>query len=234
MVKQAILNHASLREQVYEHLRQAINRGDLTPGAFLDQTQISTELGISKQPLRDALIQLETEGFVKILPRRGVVVSRLTLDDIRHLYEVVGALEGAAVVSVFAEMTDAHFREMRMLNADMVLAIDDGDFDTYYRLNLAFHNVFLGLSDNEALVRSVELSKQRLYDFPRAKDFVPDWELSSVGEHAQFVDYLETGDRRSAADYLRDVHWSFGVQRSFILRYYFPDQTPESSSRTEF
>ena len=233
MVQQAILNHASLREQVYEHLRRAINRGDLTPGAFLDQTQISAELGISKQPLRDALIQLETEGFVRILPRRGVVVSRLTLDDIRHLYEVIGALEGAAVVSVFAEMNDAQFREMRLLNADMVLAIDDGDFDTYYRLNLAFHNVFLGLSDNEALVRTVEVSKQRLYDFPRAKDFVADWELSSIGEHAEFVDHLETGDRRSAADYLRDVHWSFGMQRPFIMRYYFPNQTRESSSRTE-
>jgi DNA-binding GntR family transcriptional regulator len=233
MVQRAILNHASLREQVYEHLRRAINRGDLTPGAYLDQTQISAELGISKQPLRDALIQLETEGFVRVLPRRGVVVSRLTLDDIRHLYEVLGALEGAAVVSVLGEMTDAHFRDMRLLNADMVLAIDGGDFDTYYRLNLAFHNVFLDLSDNEALVRTVEVSKQRLYDFPRAKDFVADWEFASIGEHAEFVDYLEAGDGRSAADYLRDVHWSFAVQRPFILRYYFPDQESKSSSRIE-
>ena len=108
-------------------------------------------------------------------------------------------------------------------NADMVLAIDDGDFNTYYSLNLAFHNVFLDLSDNEALVRAVEVSKQRLYDFPRAKDFVPDWELASTGEHVEFVDYLERGEQQAGADYLRDVHWSFEIQQPFIMRYYFPE-----------
>jgi DNA-binding GntR family transcriptional regulator len=223
MAHQTILNHASLREQVYEYLRRAINRGELSPGAFLDQNQISAELGISRQPLRDALIQLETEGLVTVLPRRGVMVTRLTLDDIRHLYEVIGALEGAALVSVFTEMDGAHFHDMRSLNADMVLAIDDGDFNTYYSLNLAFHNVFLDLSDNEALVRAVEVSKQRLYDFPRAKDFVPDWELASTGEHVEFVDYLERGEQQAGADYLRDVHWSFEIQQPFIMRYYFPE-----------
>ena len=223
MAHQTILNHASLREQVYEYLRRAINRGELSPGAFLDQNQISAELGISRQPLRDALIQLETEGLVTVLPRRGVMVTRLALDDIRHLYEVIGALEGAALVSVFTEMDGAHFHDMRSLNADMVLAIDDGDFNTYYSLNLAFHNVFLDLSDNEALVRAVEVSKQRLYDFPRAKDFVPDWELAPTGEHAEFVDYLERGEPQAGADYLRDVHWSFEIQQPFIMRYYFPE-----------
>ncbi len=223
MAHQTILNHASLREQVYEYLRRAINRGELSPGAFLDQNQISAELGISRQPLRDALIQLETEGLVTVLPRRGVMVTRLTLDDIRHLYEVIGALEGAALVSVFTEMDGAHFHDMRSLTADMVLAIDDGDFYTYYSLNLAFHNVFLDLSDNEALVRAVEVSKQRLYDFPRAKDFVPDWELASTGEHAEFLDCLERGEQQAGADYLRDVHWSFEIQQPFIMRYYFPE-----------
>ncbi len=217
----AILDHTSLREQVYEYLRRAINRGNLKPGAFLDQNRISAELGISRQPLRDALIQLETEGLVTVLPRRGVLVSRLTLDDIRHLYEVIGALESAAVMSVSSRLNADHLSSMRTLNADMVLAIDDGDFDTYYALNLAFHRVFLDLSDNEALVRTIEVAKQRLYDFPRPSDFVPDWELASTGEHSQFVDLLEQGETRAGADYLRDVHWSFEVQQPFIMQYYF-------------
>lgn len=231
MVAPAVLNLKSLREQVYEYLRGAINRGDLAPGAFLDQNQLSAELGISRQPLRDALIQLETEGFVAILPRRGVVVSRLGLDDIRHLYEVIGALESAVVVSVYPKMAGSHFSRLRSLNADMVVAIHRGDFDGYYDLNLGFHNVFLDLSDNTALVRTVEVSKQRLYDFPRAKDFVPEWELASTEEHAEFVDLLERGDGRAAADYLRDVHWSFEVQRPFVLRYYFGGQEVPAGQR---
>ncbi len=221
MASRVALNLQSLRGQVYDYLRTAINRGALEPGAFLDQNRISAELGISRQPLRDALIQLETEGFVMILPRRGVVVKRLTLDEIRHLYEIIGALEGAALVAVGARLELAHLAGMRTVNADMVRAIDDGDFDRYYTLNLEFHDTFLALSDNADLVRTVRVSKQRLYDFPRVAGFVPEWELRSTEEHAELVDLLEEGAVRPAADYLRDAHWSFDVQQRFVLQYYF-------------
>jgi DNA-binding GntR family transcriptional regulator len=223
MASHGILEFKSLREQVYEYLRVAINRGELHPGSFLDQRRLSESLGISKTPLRDALIQLETEGFVSILPRRGVLVNRLALDDIRHLYEIIGALEGVTVVAVADRLDESRLETMWSLNTEMVQAIAAGDFDTYYDRNLAFHDVFLGLSDNTPLLRTVENSKHRLYDFPRRRDFLPDWEIASTREHAAFVDLLAAGDARGAADYMRDVHWSFEVQRPFIRRYYFPD-----------
>lgn len=228
MVKPPALQLRSLREQVYDYLREAINRGELSPGVFLDLNQIGDGLGISRTPLRDALLQLEIEGFVTILPRRGVVVNELTLEDIRHIYELVGALEGAAVVSVADRMDARQFGEMRNLNEEMAVAVEAGDFDTYYTRNLSFHGVFLDLSDNASLTRTVEVLKHRLYDFPRRKSFVTAWEKASIGEHAAFLDLLERGDTRSAADFLRDVHWSFKVQRPFILQYYFPDSEGSS------
>jgi DNA-binding GntR family transcriptional regulator len=221
MATATAINVTSLREQVYHYLRHAIKRGDLTPGAHIDQNRVASALGISRQPLRDALIQLEAEGFVRILPRRGVVVRELTLEDIRHLYEIIGALEGAAVVAVGARLDLARLTAMRSLNADMVRAIDDVDFDRYYELNVDFHETFLTLCDNADLVRTVRISKQRLYDFPRVAGFVPEWELRSTEEHAELVDLLEQGSIRSAGDYLRDVHWSFDVQQRFVLQYYF-------------
>lgn len=224
MAANGILQLRSLREQVYEYLRDAINRGELHAGSFLDQNQLSASLGISKTPLRDALIQLESEGFVSILPRRGVVVNELTLDDIRHLYEIIGALEGVAVVAVAPKLDGSRLETMRTLNGEMIEAVEAGDFDTYYARNLEFHDEFLGLSDNTALLRTVENLKHRLYDFPRRGSFVAAWERASTGEHVAFLDLLEQGDARGAADYLRDVHWSFAVQRPFILRYYFPDE----------
>ncbi len=223
MTARTSLNLKSLRGQVYEYLRDAINRGDLKPGAFIDQNSLSTEMGISRTPLRDALIQLEVEGFVSILPRRGVVVNRLDEDTVRRLYEIIGALEGAAVVAVYDQLARQDFARLRTLNADMVVAIDAGDFDRYYTLNLEFHDTFLGRSDNDALVRTVRTCKQRLYDFPRAPKFVPEWELRSTAEHAEFLDLLEAGDVRLAADYLRDVHWGFAVQRPFVRQCYFGD-----------
>ena len=167
-----VLRLKSLRELVYEHLHQAINSGDIEPGSFIDQKKLAVQLGISRQPLRDALIQLELEGFVTVIPRRGVEVRRLTLEDIRHLYQVIGALESFVLMHATTRVHGDAVREMGDLNEAMVEAIEAGDFDTYYDLNLAFHDVFLDTSDNPLLLRTVRICKQRLYDFPRKRTFV--------------------------------------------------------------
>lgn len=218
-----ILRLKSLRELVYEHLHQAINSSDIEPGSFIDQKKLAAELGISRQPLRDALIQLELEGFVTVLPRRGVQVRRLTLDDIRHLYQVIGALESDVLTHATARVGEDQTREMRTLNEAMVAAIEAGDFDTYYDLNLAFHDVFLNTSDNPLLLQTVRICKQRLYDFPRERRFHREWEISSTGEHAHIIDLIERSRHREAAAYLRDEHWSFDVQRPYIRAYYHMD-----------
>jgi DNA-binding GntR family transcriptional regulator len=211
----------SLREQVYDHLRLLLNRGELRPGCFLDQDALAAGLGVSRTPLRDALLQLEAEGFVAILPRRGVQVRALTRDDIRHLYEIVGALEGAALLAAFPRLGLPELAALRRLNAEMKQAITRGDFDRYYDRNLAFHDVVLDRCSNPRLVRLVRTLKQRLYDWPRRRGFVRAWELASIQEHAKLVRLLEQGEARAAADHLRDVHWSYRVQERFIERYYF-------------
>jgi DNA-binding GntR family transcriptional regulator len=215
-----VLECRSLREQVYEVLRDAIGKGELLPGAFIDLKRIERQLGISKTPLRDALIQLESEGFVTILPRRGVLVRPLTLEDIRHLYQIIGALESTVLIEVFDRMGADHIESMRALNEKMIAALAADDFDAFCAHNLAFHSVFLDLCDNPRLLRTVAVFKQRLYDFPRKKGFVKQWELRSTREHAALIDLLDQGDARGAADHLRDVHWSFAVQEPFVRRYY--------------
>jgi DNA-binding GntR family transcriptional regulator len=211
----------SLREQVHDHLRQLLNRGELRPGHFLDLDALEARLGVSRTPLRDALLQLEAEGFVTILPRRGVQVRPLTRDDIRHIYEIVGALEGAALLAAFPRLGPTETAALRRLNREMKAAVEADDFDRYYDRNLAFHDVFLDRCDNERLVCLVRTLKQRLYDWPRRRGFVKAWELASVREHAALARLVEEGDPRAAADHLRDVHWSYTVQERFVEQYYF-------------
>jgi DNA-binding GntR family transcriptional regulator len=210
-----------LREQVYDHLRGLLNRGELRPGHFLDLVGLAARLGVSRTPLRDALLQLEAEGFVTILPRRGVQVLSLGRDDIRHIYEIVGALEGAALLAAFPRLGRGEAAALRSLNREMKAAVEAGDFDRYYERNLAFHDVFLDRCDNERLVRLVRALKQRLYDWPRRRGFVKAWELASVREHAAFARLVARGEARGAADHLRDVHWSYAVQERFVEQYYF-------------
>jgi DNA-binding GntR family transcriptional regulator len=215
-----ILNIKSLKEQVYEYLREQMRRGEILPGSAIDMEETSKKLGVSKTPLRDALLQLEMEDFVTILPRRMVVVNNLTERDIRNYYEIIGSLESMALLKAFDGLRPAAVEAMEKLNEGMKEAIAANDFDLYYERNLAFHNAFLNLCGNDSLVKLVNNLKKRLYDFPRPKGFVKEWEESSTLEHQTLVDLIRSGRREEAANHVRDVHWSFKVQERFVRKYY--------------
>ena len=224
MERESILNLASLKEQVYEYLRTQMKKGILKPGSFINMDQTSEKLGVSKTPLRDALVQLEMEGFVTILPRRGVVVNPLTLQDIKDYYQIIGALESTALISSALSLKLPDIEKMEKLNEAMKDAIEKDDFDAYYEQNLEFHDVYLVLSGNRMLKSTVDTLKKRLYDFPRPAKYVKEWEEASILEHQQLVRLISEHKLEDAALFIRDVHWSFEVQEKFIKKYYAFDQ----------
>ncbi len=211
----------SLREQVYDYLRIQMNEGRIRAGSFLNLNDISRELGMSRTPLRDALFQLESEGFITIFPRRGVVVNARPREKIRNIYEMLGALESAVLVLVAVRFRESDAELMERYNQQMSKALDQNNFSVFYDANLKFHNVYLEMSDNAEMLHSIKIHKERLYDFPRNKTFVKEWELHSLEEHKTMIEMLRNHDFNSAADYIRDVHWSFSVQERFIRKYYF-------------
>ncbi len=210
----------SLREQVYDYLKEAMQLGRIEPGTTLNLNALEEEIGISRTPLRDALLQMAAEGFVEILPRRGIRLIPLTLERIRDHYEILAALEGTALRNSTERLTAEAVDNMEQLNGGMQAALARDDFDAFYQLNLEFHECWLDLSSNQELKRTVRILKQRLYDFPRRSGFVKEWEENSTKEHAKILAFLRDGDVNAAADYVRDVHWSFKVQERFIHRYY--------------
>lgn len=224
----SVLHTRSLREQVYDYLRTEMARGGLKPGTFLDLNALAARLGVSRTPLREALLHLESQGFVTVLPRRGFRLNDLTLDDVRHFYDIIGALEAAALRAVGPSLGPADFERMRDLDRVMAAAVAARDFDRYYDANLAFHDVYLRRSDNTRLVSLVHLLKQRLYDWPRREAMLQAWEQHSVVEHEDFLHLLESGAYDRAAAHLQNVHWSFAVQEPFIRAYYFPQGAPEA------
>ncbi len=220
MNEKPVLNVKSLKEQVYDFLREQMRRGEILPGSVIDMEETSRKLGVSRTPLRDALLQLESEDFVTILPRRKVVVNVLSAQDIKNYYEIIGALESIAIIKSFDRLRQKDFEFMDRLNQEMKQAIENNNFDLYYEKNLTFHNVYLNACGNEKLMRIVNNLKKRLYDFPRPPVFVKEWEEVSVGEHAQLLKYLKNGQKEEAARFIRDVHWSFEVQEKYIIKYY--------------
>lgn len=212
----------SLREDVYDYLRNEMNRGGLQPGAFLDLNHIAKQLGVSRTPLREALLHLESQGFVTVLARRGFRIKPLSLEDIRHFFQIIGALEAAAMRSAGPLLTAADIGFMRQLNASMAEAVGSDDFSLYYDLNMAFHEVYLGKCDNAYLLGVIRSLRQRLYDWPRREGFVKAWEQDSIhNEHDRLLELLEQGAIEEAATFLQNVHWSFERQEKYIHAYFF-------------
>jgi len=214
----------SLREEVYEHLRALMHERRLRPGDELDLNALAASIGISRTPLRDALLRLECEGFVEIHNRRGVRVTPLTLKRIRDIYEILAGLESTALRSVAERVTPGAVERMDELNQEMRRALDAGDFARFYDANLAFHGAYLHLSDNEELLHRIHTLKQRLYDFPRLPGFVPEWERASIEEHQAMIRALQGERVDEAADLLRDVHWNYNYQEPFVRRYYLAQE----------
>ena len=224
MTTKHVLNLTSLKDQVYMYLSDQMKKGVLKPGAAINMDETSERLGVSKTPLRDALIRLEVEGFVTIQPRRGVVVNPLTLQEIWDYYQVIGALESTALLSGSASLKDSHVKKMRHLNKAMIEALKKRNFGVYYQKNLDLHNIYINSSGNRIIMMTVDTLKKRLYDFPRPRDYVREWEEESIREHQALIDLIEEKKFQEAAAYIRDVHWSFEVQEKYLRKYYLFDE----------
>lgn len=205
-----------LRVQVYNYLEKQMRLGKLEPGASISVNTMIKELGVSRTPLREALLLLQEQGFVSIQPQRGVKINALTLDDVKDIYEILGGIESRIILSVFDNLQEKEIRQMKELNDEIELALENCDIIRHNQANINFHGVFLSLSKNERMLKYVKNLKMQLYDFPR-RDFGKTWNNNNLNQHRQFIQLIEEGKSLAAADYLRDIHWDFDPPDSFEI-----------------
>ena len=194
-----------LRSQVYEYLRTELKEENLKPGMFVSISQVMKNLGLSRTPLRDALLQLQTEGFVTFLPQRGIRINELSQHDIEDLYEMLGALDSRVLLSVFPRISASEIEKMKKLNQQMQENISDLKFSRYWDLNTAFHNTYLNLSSNAPVIKQINIIRQRLFEFGK-KDWSRKMREMNHAEHQTMIELFEKGDAIETADYMRDVH----------------------------
>ena len=197
--------HQLLRSQVYEYLRNELKAENLKPGMFVSMNQIMKNLGISRTPLRDALLQLQNEGFVTFLPQRGIRINELSQQDIEDLYEMLGALDSRTLLSVFDKIGSRELKQMKRINQDMYANIADSRFYHYWDLNTAFHHVYLDLSSNTPILHQLNIIRQRLFEFGK-KDWSLKMKEMNYSEHQTLIELIEKGNSVEAADFMRDVH----------------------------
>ena len=194
-----------LRSQLYEYLRNELKGGNLKPGMFVSINQIMKNLDLSRTPLRDALLQLQTEGFVTFLPQRGIRINELSHENIEDMYEMLGALDSRVLLAVFNQIGAPEIEKMKTLNQQMLENISEITFGRYWDLNTEFHNVYLDLSSNVPVLNHLNIIRQRLFEFGK-KDYGGKMREMNYSEHLTMIELFEKGSAIETADFMRDVH----------------------------
>lgn len=197
-----------LRTALYEKLLEDMKSGKLEPGKLISIKKLADELGTSKTPLREALLQMQVEGFVTILPQRGVVINALTHEDKRHIFEVCGGLEYQAVISTLPLLTEAHILEMEMYNGQIMISSQGERFEDCNALNTNFHNAYLKACPNPYLVYLLNMYRARLFVFTE-RDWGEKFREANYNEHNEIINLVRAGDAKKMAEYIRDVHWRY-------------------------
>ena len=155
--------HTPLRDQVRDELRRRIADGRLQPGSKMVERELAEEFGVSRVPVREALRTLETEGFVQVVPRKGVVVRHLSRRDVEELFDVREALEFLAPRRPTEQATQAERAPRRQVLAAGAAALARGHAAGAQESNEAFHDAIVRFAHNDLLASLLEPLQGRLH-----------------------------------------------------------------------
>ena len=197
--------YRSLKDHVYNHIVDLIDGGTLADDHKISEQQICDALGVSRTPVREALIQLAADGYLENVPRKGFYVKRVTEDSAREIVEI-----SAALLAV-GDMTDDDIAQLQFLHGSMQLAIEKGLYKKYDDLQHDFHDCYVCKCGNSRLVGLIH--QMNRYFMKREYANVGADELDGLlrkanEEHAEIVRLFELRDGEELQRFIRDVHWS--------------------------
>lgn len=150
------VSQRTLRERIVDGLREAIVKGELTPGTRLQEIEVAERYETSRTPVREAFRQLESEGFLQIKARRGAVVTPITSQDVKEFYELKEVLEGYAAKLASSYLTERDIDRMEQLNDKLLDCYRRGDVAGMIPVHNEFHEIFVQACGNEKLVSLLE------------------------------------------------------------------------------
>ncbi|MBU1395206.1 MAG: GntR family transcriptional regulator [Gammaproteobacteria bacterium] len=195
--------HIRLSEQLGEAIEERIVTGQYRPGMRLDEQILATEFGVSRTPVREALIQLATAGLVEMRPRRGAIVPKTDPARLCEMFEVMAELEALCGKLAARRISPAGLEQLIAAHQACLEARESGDTDQYYRLNEVFHHLIYAASQNTFLANQASALHRRLRPYRRLQLRVRNRMSVSFQEHQAVVEAIQAGDGEAAAESLR-------------------------------
>jgi DNA-binding GntR family transcriptional regulator len=170
-----------LTDWAYEQIKDAILKIQFAPGTQLQIESLVAELGISRTPIREALLRLEKDGLVRVVPRVGFFVKEFTRRDLEELYEVRELLESRAVKNAVENLSDEDLDLIDQLLDISVAAVQASDMDKFLEVEIQFHNFLTEHSQNSYLISILEGLRDLSYR----------WRTLSLRSHESLVRSME-------------------------------------------
>jgi DNA-binding GntR family transcriptional regulator len=196
-------NHLSLRERIANHLREAIVSGAIPAKTRLMEPELARQLSVSRTPLREAIRQLEAEGFLTTIPRVGTFVSELTAQDLDDIYTIRAVLEGLAARQA-AENPD-RVKEAPLHAILNELSSRIGNYHLYHEASGRFHEVIFALSGNRRLQLMYQTLSQQVTRLRTLSLAVRQRPEVSLREHRRVTSAILRG-RGAEAERLMRAH----------------------------
>lgn len=203
MKSKQIERHQTLREKILETIREAILKGDLKPGEKVAEPELAERFGISRTPIREAFRQLESEGYLTVIPRKGAVVAALSERDVQEFYAIKSILEGYAAELAAKKLSDKDLAKLEAINDKLKEIAEEGDVKAFYRVHNEFHETFLKAADNSKLYELIQQLGMKFSRLRMASLSVSGRMEISVAEHDKLLDAFRRHDSKSAENLVK-------------------------------
>jgi DNA-binding GntR family transcriptional regulator len=203
MIVKTQTTHSRRSEQLRETIEERIATGVYPPGMRLDETDLGKEFGVSRTPIREALIQLASGGLIDMRPRRGAIVTEIGPQRLLEMFEVMAELEAMCARLAARRITEGEQQTLLEAHHACEEARDRNDPDDYYRRNERFHFAIFAASHNMFLLEQTAALHRRLRPYRRLQLRVRDRLRTSYAEHASIVEAIIAGNGELAAERLR-------------------------------
>lgn len=201
-----------MRDQAYDILQDWIITGKLEPGTKLKDQELSDMLGISRTPIREALLRLENVGLVITKANSSTTVAPIDLKEASNIYSIVEALESLAIEQGFSNLKEEDIIELERLNEKFLNKLEENDSVSAFQVDNDFHNHLVLLSKNTELANillnlKVKVQRMETHYFGQNNH-----SYESVKEHKKIIETLKKRDKRSLLQAVK-VNWQNSLQR---------------------
>ena len=193
-MKKTVEKHLTLRERILETIRDAIMSGALKPGEKVAEPELAARFGISRTPIREAFRQLESEGYLTVIPRKGALVASFSAKDVEEFYAIKSILEGYAARKACSRLSTREISKLEAINEKLREIAAEEDVRHFFKVHNSFHDMFIRAAGNEKLHEMIAALLKKFQRLRLASLSKPGRMLISVEEHEKIIEAFRGRD----------------------------------------